>query len=146
MKKIFLFLLTFNISFANVSYSLYENYVEDILNYSLKLNTPPYNPFYISHKVIDKKNIKKSTSDANQHFVTQIKPKLKVLAILNNKVLLNFKHMKKNEKKWLKIGESLENYKLIKITKGAVLFKHEKKIEVLQTNIKTNKFKLKVVK
>jgi hypothetical protein len=140
MKKIFLFSIIFNMAFANVNYKVYENYVNDILNYSLPFDYSFYNPFYVPHKkIITRINRKKLQ-------VNKPKSKLKILAILNNKVLLNFSNIRKKTTKWIKIGESLENYKLISITKNTVLFKHENKIEVVPVNIRKSPLNLKVSK
>jgi hypothetical protein len=140
MKKIFLFSIIFNMAFANVNYKVYENYVNDILNYSLPFDYSFYNPFYVPHKkIITRINRKKLQ-------VNKPKSKLKILAILNNKVLLNFSNIRKKTTKWLKIGKSLENYKLISIKKNTVLFKYKNKIKVLPIDIKTDKFKLKISK
>jgi hypothetical protein len=143
MKKIVLFLIFFNYIFAYSNYKIYEDYINQILNYSLKLSNDIYNPF-VPKKIVKKDKSKKQIK--SKITVVQVKPKVKVLAILNDEVLLNYKDVNKNEKKWLKIGESLENYKLISIKKNTVLFKYKNTIKVLPIDIKTNKFKLKVSK
>jgi hypothetical protein len=64
---------------------------------------------------------------------------------LNDEVLLNYKDVNKNEKKWLKKGEKLEDYKILKIKKDSVLLKHKNKIEILKLH-NVNKINLKVFK
>jgi hypothetical protein len=130
MKKI-VFLLIFNIAFANISCKSYEKYVKEMSNYSLNLEPISYNPFYVP-------KVKKEV-----HKVIKSKPKIKILAVLNNKVLLNLKIKRKSRKKWLKIGDSINGYKLIKITKDAVVFKYKNKIEIFKMN--SNNFKLRVL-
>jgi hypothetical protein len=131
MKKIVLFLLIFNVAFANISCKSYEKYVKEMSNYSLNLEPISYNPFYVP-------KVKKEV-----HKVIKSKPKIKILAVLNNKVLLNLKIKRKSRKKWLKIGDSINGYKLIKITKDAVVFKYKNKIEIFKMN--SNNFKLRVL-
>jgi hypothetical protein len=130
MKKI-VFLLIFNVAFANISCKSYEKYVKEMSNYSLNLEPISYNPFYVP-------KVKKEV-----HKVIKSKPKIKILAVLNNKVLLNLKIKRKSRKKWLKIGDSINGYKLIKITKDAVVFKYKNKIEIFKMN--SNNFKLRVL-
>ena len=138
MKKVVLF-LTFSIFlFANNNYKLYENYVNQMLHYSLKLKTPIYDSFYKKAEVL-------KVAPNKFEKIIQVQPELKILAILNNKVLLSYKEIDKNERKWLKVGQSIKNHKIIKIKKGVVLLKYKNKIEILKQNI-NNKFHLKVSK
>jgi len=140
MKKLVVF-LTFSIFlFANNDYKMYENYVNQILNYSLRLKAPIYNLFYKPYENIVKKDSKKYKK------IIQDKSTLKILAILNDKVLLSYNFVNKKEQKWLKVGESIAGYKIIKIKKGVVLLKYKNKIEKLKQNMNDNKFHLKVSK
>jgi hypothetical protein len=142
MKKIVLFLIFFNYIFAYSNYKIYEDYINQILNYSLKLSNDIYNPF-VPKKIVKKDKSKKQIK--SKITVVQVKPKVKVLAILNDEVLLNYKDVNKNEKKWLKKGEKLEDYKILKIKKDSVLLKHKNKIEILKLH-NVNKINLKVFK
>ena len=159
MKKIiFIFIFT-TFLFAD-NYKMYEDYVNRIVNYSLELKKPIYDPFlkpvfkYINPSsyaliYISKKNNK------HKHKET----KFRIISILiansfndgkwinNNKVWLEYKIGNEIIKQWLKEGQVINGYKIIKIEKGDVLLKHNNKIEKLVFHKKNNrKLRIRIVK
>jgi hypothetical protein len=148
MKKIFLFLIIFNImAFADNNYKIYEKYVNEMLHYSLPFNYSFFNPFTTNKSMNDKKVTHKKVSFKNNIIIKKkVEVTLKVLARLNNKILISFNNGYKNEQKWLQIGESIEGYKLMKIMESSVLFRYKNKEKIVSIKNKINKLKIKVSK
>ena len=146
MKKLLIAIILTNI-FANINYEQYQKYVEKMSYYSLPLDyTKLYNPFlniklqnkqYSNKKPIitplkDKKNkIKKP----------KIENKVKILAIINNKVLLQIN----KDSKFIKINESFKGYKILSIKNNKVTLQTPNK-KILSIKIYQNKLNIKVLK
>jgi len=163
MKKIFLIVIFVIFSFANVNnYKIYEDYTNKILNYSLKLKTPINNPFnkpvfkavaLSSYKVIAYK--KKARAKLRVKAKAKPKPNFKIISIFRGRILscnsdkvwLSCNYNGKTEKKWLKVGESVRGYKVVKIEKGFIVLKNGKEIEkVVYHKTYNNKINIKVSK
>ena len=171
MKKIVLFLTFFVVLFANNNYKLYEHYVNRILHYSFELKIPIYNPFYIEsiHKSIVN-NVKIKNSELKLKVSVVLNNKILLSYMIMPKkvqkakeeakgVIEKIKHfVKKDEKKeikpkkeiwikkWVKVGDTIEGYKIIQIDKGVVLLKHNNKIEKVVYDKINKKINIKVLR
>ena len=130
---IFLILLSLN---ANDNFNIYKHQVNSLINYTLKTPKHIYDMFVVKKSVKPKAKVNKIKSE-----ILKIKSQnnINLVAILNNKILLKIN----NQTKWLKVGDKVDNYKIIKIlNKNSIIILDNKKIRILSIN--KNKFKIKV--
>ena len=118
-----------------------KSHIEELLNYKINLPKDIYNPFILQNinkpKQIKKvKKIKKIKRIEKKVFKPIIEKKLKLVAILNDKVLLKIEGM--GVQKWLKVGEKIGDYTLKKIINSdtiLVTIKNKTKIINMKSNI-----------
>lgn len=87
-----------------------------------------------------KKDINESTKISSSAEATVIKPvfsnsKFRLAMIINNSALINAK--------WYKVGDWVNNYKIIKISKSSVTLRQNTIIKVISTITKNNSLKFK---
>jgi len=115
-----------------------KSHIEELLNYKINLPKDIYNPFILQNinKPKQIKKIKKIKRIEKKVFKPIIEKKLKLVAILNDKVLLKIEGM--GIQKWLKVGERIGNYTLKKIINSntiLVTIKNKTKIINMKSNI-----------
>ena len=141
MKIIKIVSLLFAVMFANASnLNIDKQAVDELTKYSLKLPSDIYDPFIvsvISTQPKQKKVIKKQ-AEIPAHIPTQYKEKrVDLLAVLNNRALLKIEGL--NIKKWLKVGDKIDEYVLKKIiNSNSVLVTIRKKVKMITMNNNLN--------
>jgi hypothetical protein len=139
MKQIFILFIILNFTFATIDYTSYEKKVDKMAHYSLKIDySKIYNPFFIPKlKKLDlnKSKIKIDTNITKLKSIKikSIKPVIKVIAILNKKILLEVK-TDKIYKKWIGVGEIFKKVKLLKIYNDIIYLKIINKIKKIKFN------------
>jgi len=96
-------------SYAN-GLNINYQYINELLNYNKELPKQIYNPFVIQQPTVQN-NIQNQPNTLKK--VRFVEKKLYLLAILNNKALVKVDGLKLE--KWLKVGDKIDEYKLLKI-------------------------------
>jgi hypothetical protein len=118
-------------------FKMYDDYVKELVNYNIKLPDVS-NPFIVVKK--PKKVVKKKKQIKTP--VRFVEKTVTLLAVFNQRVLLRIDG---NNEKWLKVGEKLDDYKLVKIidNKSVLVVDKNNKKKLLAIQSKSN-FKIKV--
>ena len=115
MKYLIIFILNIYL-FADVSNIILK--IKDIENIKKSFLKIDYNIFANSSSNIFTTNIISKTLNSN------LNKNLKIFAIFNNKVNINGK--------WYKVGDYIDNYKIVKITSTGVYLMKNLKIEYIK--------------
>jgi len=115
--------------------------VDELNKYTLKLPDDIYDPFIVSvvnTQPKDKKIVKKEEQVVNNANPTEYKEKkVDLLAVLNHRALLKIEGL--NIKKWLKVGDKIDEYVLKKIiNSNSVLVKIRNKVKMITMNNNLN--------
>jgi len=115
--------------------------VDELNKYTLKLPDDIYDPFIVSvvnTQPKDKKIVKKEEQVVNNINPTEYKEKkVDLLAVLNHRALLKIEGL--NIKKWLKVGDKIDEYVLKKIVNSnSVLVKIRNKVKMITMNNNLN--------
>jgi hypothetical protein len=130
VQKLAIIILLFSFSYAE---NINKQYIDELLDYNIKLPSNIYNSFVV------KQTVKPQVKQIKAPKI--IEKKLILLAIFNNKALVEITGI--NEKKWLKVGEKIEKYKLKKIIDNkAILVQKNKKNKII--SLVDNNFNIKV--
>jgi len=151
-----------SVSEIEKEYKKYEAYVNEMNNFKFGIDSNIYNPFMVKERKLNineeklKVKIQKQKVLKKQQQVKKIKKieipplQVKIVAlvgtIMNQKILLTNENSAVKTMKWLKIGDYINNYKLIRITPKFVEFiNSDNKIQKISIENR-NKLNLKVLK
>jgi len=127
--------------------SIDKQYIDELIHYKLSLNKEIKNPFIV--KVNKPKIVKKSLTPKKVKKKKEVKKapifiekKLVLMAILNNKVLVQIEGA--NISKWVKVGGKIDDYKIEKIiNNNAILVSSKKKRKIVMLNKKNINIKVR---
>ncbi len=143
MKKLIYYFLPIFL-FGNSGLAIYQTYVKQLEQYSVKLPKDIYNPF-LKPKVVKVTKVDGNTTKKVSNTKQFVEHKLLLLAVLNKQVLLKIDGL--DVQKWMKKGDKIDNYQLLKIiNSNSVLVKRIDNNKKQVVNIQQNDIKIKVAK